>query len=298
MVEVPGSQKLLMDFIEHRYAYDGKSTSVSKRREFKPLLCQTYLKIFGPSAQIMCQVLGINFYSFLVAGAHIFKHEWAADTDFLLGFEKINNPRNGLLLLMPIQKALDRSRLCFTMTDGRYRITILDPNLRDVELFDACLPFITKSECEKVPGGSVSVDDVISATRESLTVNGRLLTFRDLEGNPITCKDGTTPFRRCLNFHAVRAHATAVKNGWISEDLKFAYSWSQDFDESKLARHLSQLPTSFEALDIKKHPDAIPFEVKEPEDAPDISAYLDTIDDIRPEDAVDEEDSDGDSEDE
>jgi hypothetical protein len=280
---IDSGSKLLLELFENRFKFNGKSTNASKRAIFKPRLVRDYLQIsqkqYHGNAELMCQILGIEFFSFLVIGAHLFKHEWASDADILLGIKNIESTRNGLLLLGAIEKAYDRSRLCFlkSSTSNSFCLRILDPSLRGVDLLAASTEFITKKECIKI---GRSVDEAIAKVTNLLTVDGKLLTFGDLEGRPLVCKGKTRPYKRCLNFQAARARSYALKRGWISPDVIFKYSWSKNFDDSiQLEKYLETLGTSFEDLEAS---------TKQME-------YM-SIDDITPADAVDEQNSDDSSE--
>jgi hypothetical protein len=248
-LESSGPLTILTEMFNNRFKFDGKSTSAAKRKKFKPLLVRDYLKIeqqdFHSGAQISCQILDILLPSFLVIGAHIFKHEWAKDAPILLGIKNIDSTRNGLLLFHPIEKAFDCSQLCFVKNEGEgaFQLKILDPSLRDQELLTSCLKFISEKDCQNLNLSLSEMHDIVS---EALFRNGRQLTFGDLEGNELICKGKTTPYKRCLNFHASRARDYAIQKKWISPDIIFKYSWSEDFGETVLLDYLNSLETSFD----------------------------------------------------
>jgi hypothetical protein len=60
-------------------------------------------------------------------------------------------------------------------------------------------------ECSAI---CTTVFEVLSILETNLSVNGRLLTFEDIEGRKFICKGRTRPYKRCLNFHASRACST------------------------------------------------------------------------------------------
>jgi len=270
---------LMVDLFKDRFRFDGKSTSVGKRAKFRPRLARDYLKIdekaYHNGASITCQILDVVLPNFLVIGAHIFKHEWASDAKILLGIDNIDSTRNGLLLLQPIEKAFDRSRLCFLKgrSQNSFCLKILDPALREQDLLASCLPYITEAECKKLES---SFDDVRNSLANSLTIDGRQLTFGDLEGRALICKGKTRPYKRCLNFHASRARDYAVEMKWISANVTFEYQWSEHFDQEGLEKYLETLGTSFEDLDVNSYINDMPI----------------PVDNIAPNDAVDESDSD------
>ena len=189
--------------------------------------------------------MNIELPNFLVVGAHIFKHEWAGDAEILLGITNIDSTRNGLLLFQPIDNAFGRSQLCFLKEDGEdsFRLKILDPSLRDKDLLSSCLKFISKEACKTL---NLSVTDVQNTVSSALDNNGRQTTFGDLEGRSLICKGKTRPYKRCLNFHASRARDYAIEKGWISSNVTFKYSWSENFDEIGLTKYLESLVGSYD----------------------------------------------------
>jgi hypothetical protein len=271
---------LMDEMFEKRFTFDGKSTSASKRRKFKPILARDYLQISGKQYSskddLTCQILGIELPKFLVTGSHLFKHEWAIEAWILLRISNIDSSRNGLLLFIPIEKAYDQSQLCFLKSDGEdsFYLKLLDPSIRQVALFDECKKFVNESECNDI---GKSVSEVLSILETKLTVDGRMLTFEDIEGRKLICKGSTRPYKRCLNFHASRARSYALKEGWITDDVVFKFTWSQEFDLGAINSYLDQLGTSFESLE---------------------DAVIDNgvLDDIMPNDSIDHRDSDDESE--
>lgn len=49
--------------------------------------------------KLFCMGLGKFVSSNLVCAAHLFKYAWRADVAEVLGFQNINDPANGLMLL-------------------------------------------------------------------------------------------------------------------------------------------------------------------------------------------------------
>jgi hypothetical protein len=100
------------------------------------------------------------------------------------------------------------------------------------------MKLIAQKVCENV-GKSIT---------ETLTADGRQLKFGNLQGKPLICNGKTTPYKRCLNFHASRACDYAMDMGWIKRIQSFKYSWSENFDEAHMANYLAALGTSYEDL--------------------------------------------------
>lgn len=209
---------MLYDVFDNRFVFDGLSTRPSKRTNFKPLLVKEYLGIsekFHKGMELECQILGnleIKLPSFLVIGSHMFKHEWASDAQVILKFNNINNPRNGLLLFQPLEKAFDRSQLCFVKcltNNDQFTLKLLDQNLRNRSLFEACVQYVTETSCATI---DKTVEQVCTLLESRLrNKDGRPLMFNDVEGMSLICRGYIRPFKRCLNFHANRAHDYARK---------------------------------------------------------------------------------------
>ncbi|PNH09061.1 hypothetical protein TSOC_004373, partial [Tetrabaena socialis] len=56
----------------------------------------------------------------LVCGAHLFKYAWRSYVSDVLGFDNINDVKNGLLLLKPLEEAFDAGYLIFERKDGQF----------------------------------------------------------------------------------------------------------------------------------------------------------------------------------
>lgn len=242
----------LMAYLEDRFTYDGNSTSASERPDFKPNLARDYLLVpeqqYRETPGLLCQILDVKLPKFLVSAFHVFKPKWAADSYYLLDFDDVVSSRNGLLLFQPIERAFNRSQLCFLKAnrEDSLFLRLLDPGLRDITLFDACLPLINEIDCASI---NKTVDEVLSALQITLTVNGRLLTFGDIEGNRIICKGKIRPYKRCLNFHAAVARRYALKQGWITHGVYTKFKWSQAFNkDDRIISHIDEIGTSFEAI--------------------------------------------------
>lgn len=227
------------------FTFDGKSTASSKRGKFKPKLARDYLQIpeksFGSRLDIRCQILDTDLPKFLVIGSHLFKHGWGSVmAHTILGIENIDSTRNGLLLFQPIEKAFDRSQLCFLKSpnDDSFYLKLLDPRIRNISLLDQCLPFISVKECINY---GKSIEEVISLLKKCLTFEDRLITFGDLEGREIKCYGITRPYKRCLNFHASRARDYAIEQKWISKEVVFDFTWSQEFKSDAINSYLNNL---------------------------------------------------------
>ena len=97
----------------------------------------------------------------------------------------------------------------------------------------------------------IPVEDMKSSVSETLSINGRQLTFGDLEGRHLICKGESRPYKRCLNFHSSKAFDFALEKGWITVKETLEYQWSEDFDQTGIAKYLESIQNQpFEDLDV------------------------------------------------
>jgi len=269
-------QQLYAAHFDSRFMYDGKSKASSNRSEIKAKIVRDYFQIsydeFKNSPRITCQILGVQIFKFLVIGAHIFKREWAHDAPLLVGIDNVDKARNCLLLFKPIEEAFDTSRICFLKSTSteEFELTILDPNLREETLLQSCMKFVDTGNCMKL---EMTREQVVAELSEMLTIDGRLMTFGDLEGRHLICKGKSRPYKRCLNFHAVRARKYAMSQGWIENEMQIEFTWSPPSGDSGRMDRVREYIESLQTNTVQSRP------------APSLGGN----DDIKPEDAVDEQ---------
>ena len=92
--------------------------------------------------QCWCLLTNALLPSSTVIAFHLFKWEWA-ECVYLLGFEDINDTRNGLPSWKPLEWAFDSSRLCFTYNKytNQFIANVLDPNILLQRPFKRALNF-------------------------------------------------------------------------------------------------------------------------------------------------------------
>ena len=165
---------ILTELFNRRFKFDGNSTTASKRKAFKPRLCRDYLQIteqdYRDTHEIKCQIMDILLPKFLVIGGHLFKHEWASDAEILLGIKSIDSTRNGALLFLPIEKAYNRSQICFLEGKNEmFYLKLLDPNLAEVSLYSIIEKHVNAVECAKM---GKTVDFVLESLKSALSIEG------------------------------------------------------------------------------------------------------------------------------
>jgi hypothetical protein len=107
---------------------------------------------------------------FLITGGHLFKHEWQHDAFILLGIDEIDCTRNGALLFVSIEKAYDRSQICFLQGDnGTFFLKLLDPSLENVSLFSDVEKYVNQSECASI---GRTVESVMASLQTALSIHG------------------------------------------------------------------------------------------------------------------------------
>lgn len=84
-----------------------------------------------------CLLTNAALPSSTVIGSHLFKWEWS-EYVHVLGFENIDDVKNGLPLWKPLEWAFDTSRLCFTFdkNSDKFIAKIMDPSILTKWLVD------------------------------------------------------------------------------------------------------------------------------------------------------------------
>lgn len=150
------------------------------------------------TSKCWCLLTNAVLPSSTVIGSHLFKLEWS-EYVHLLGFDNINDVKNGLPLWKPIQWAFDTSRLCFTFdkNSDKFIAKITDPSILMKKLVD------------------IGRDKMGTDWRSppSLVQN---LTFQDIDNRALEFdpKRPMRPYKRVLNFHARQARTYAIRHGW------------------------------------------------------------------------------------
>jgi hypothetical protein len=124
------------DVLNDTLVWNGKSTTYSRREKIKNTLIQHYLGVNGTTKHIKCMLLDVELSRKVVIGAHIFKHEWNILSRFV-GLDDIDDKGNCILLFAPIEKAFDRSEICFLVdAHGKFVLKLLNKNLQGVKLYN------------------------------------------------------------------------------------------------------------------------------------------------------------------
>ena len=139
-------------------------------------------------------------------GSHLFKWEWS-ECVHLLGFENINDVKNGLPMWTPLEWAFDTSRLCFTFDkiSDKFIAKIMDPSIVTKKLVDIGQ--------EKM--GSDWKSAPYPLQKLTFIIDNTPLKFDP--GRPLRL------YKRVLNFQARQARTYATRRGWQPA------SW--DFDD-------------------------------------------------------------------
>lgn len=182
-----------------KFAYtEGKITR--KDDPGATLFSQSVKSRYGALYKGKCWCLLTDFLlpSATVIGAHLFKWEWS-EYVHELGFDSINDVRNGLPLWKPLEWAFDTSRLCFIFepSSQQFIAKILDPSILTVKLVDV--------------GARKMGSQWRSPSQEVQN-----LTFQDIDSCPLQFAPGNLlrPYKRVLNFQARAARAYAIKHKW------------------------------------------------------------------------------------
>ena len=148
--------------------------------------------------QCWCLLTNALLPSSTVIASHLFKWEWA-ECVYLLGFEDVNDTRNGLPLWKPLEWAFDSSRLCFTYNKytDQFIANVLDPNILARKMSDV---------------GRHKMGPEWMEPPHHL----KNLTFRDIDQQPLEFAPNLLqrPLKRVLNFQARQARKYAIRHNW------------------------------------------------------------------------------------
>ena len=155
---------------------------------FKDALIDFYECAFED--KVTCMATGCAYPRNEVRASHIVKRSTNGDTMKLFGLPTdIDNPRNGLLLLEPIEQAFDRKDICIlhVPTTGQLTMKVLNPQLMAARM---------KSE------------------QQPCKTYG---TYGSIDGAVLQLPEGKFPYRRVLSIHAKFAFSRALHMGWIED---------------------------------------------------------------------------------
>jgi len=176
--------------------WTSSNKSVGEQKLFKTALIQYYRVAetnHGGAAHLQCMLTGQSFPRKSVTASHIWKK--ATNGKGLPAFgidqDKIDDPRNGLLLLKGIEDKFDNKQLCFLydFIHTKFECKILDPGLLKQTLDHPAQPGVRTS-----------------------------LTFADIDKKSLILPPGIFPYRRLLNWHARMSFVNAKKQGWVNLD--------------------------------------------------------------------------------
>jgi len=164
------------------------------------LFCRHVKTRYGAlqGSKCWCLLTNAALPSSTVIGSHLFKWEWSEHVH-LLGFEDVNDVRNGLPLWKPLEWAFDTSRLCFTFDKNseKFIAKIMDPSILTKKLVDIG-------------------QEKMGSDWKSPPYPLQKLTFQDIDNRPLEFEPGRPlrPYKRVLNFQARQARTYAIRRGW------------------------------------------------------------------------------------
>ena len=160
------------------------------------LFCRNVKTRYGAlqGSKCWCLLTNAALPSSTVIGSHLFKWEWSEHVH-LLGFEDVNDVRNGLPLWKPLEWAFDTSRLCFTLdkNSDKFIAKIMDPSIVTKKLVDIG-------------------QEKMGSDWKSALYPVQKLTLKDMDNTPLEFDPGRPlqPYKRVLNFQARQARKHAI----------------------------------------------------------------------------------------
>ncbi len=163
------------------------------------LFCRNVKTRYGAlqGSKCWCLLTNAALPSSTVIGSHLFKWEWSEHVH-LLGFEDVNDVRNGLPLWKPLEWAFDTSRLCF-MFD----------NLSDKFIAKITDPSILSEKLVEIGQENMGTD------WKSPPYHLKNLTFQHIDNSALEFdpRRPLRPYKRVLNFQARQARSYAIQRG-------------------------------------------------------------------------------------
>jgi hypothetical protein len=156
---------------------------------FKDSLAVFYNCTRTADTHLKCMLTNLFYPRNEVRASHIIKRSTQGDTMHLYHLpQDIDNPRNGLLLLEPIEQAFDRKDICFLYNSFNNELTakVLNPSL---------------------------MTEYLKLSNPAKTYT---LTYGNLDGRALQLPAGAFPYRRVLSMHAKFAYSRALNQGWIA----------------------------------------------------------------------------------
>lgn len=140
LVELPrhADSKLieLQESLLHHVLLDAPSSTTVRSQSFKTNLCARYDCYIG-GGMLRCMLLDTALPSELVIASHLFRRKNEFLSQKLMGFDKIDDVKNGLLLFKPLEHAYDHFQISFIyhQSSDEFRLKIFDRSLRRQRLF-------------------------------------------------------------------------------------------------------------------------------------------------------------------
>ena len=139
----------------------------------------------------------------------------------MLGFDNIDDVKNGLPLWKPVEWAFDTSRLCFTFDKNfdKFIAKIIDPSILTKKLVD-----IGKEK--------------MGTDWKSPPLHLQTLPFQNIDGSALEFdpERPLRPYKRVLNFQARQARTYAIRRGWQPASWNFENYLTEGMDLSEKLR--------------------------------------------------------------
>jgi hypothetical protein len=217
----------------HSNTFRYTTSQATKYREpgFREAMLNAY-QAKGNDGMVFCMATGEYLSASLVAAAHLFKHAWHHNVSEAMGFLDINDVRNGLLLMKPIEEAFDNCFLVLEWRPNSASTLAQSPAsgdyvmhwLGDSELQIQDLKSYPWKTNEKLDGDAQASLRTLKHQNAGVPLDagepakaGEPLKFAHLNGGLLKFKSDVRPYRRCCAFQAERAIKIAISTGRIQQ---------------------------------------------------------------------------------
>ncbi|KAL8017399.1 hypothetical protein Plhal710r2_c023g0096481 [Plasmopara halstedii] len=187
-------------------------------------LCEYYGCFRRKKAWVRCMLLDFAFPRLLVIASHLLRRNNEYLSLVMMRISDIDDEKNGLLLLKPLEYALDHFQISFIRDEmDVFRLKLFDHSINDtriIDLKDRRGNDVLSKEQTKVLLDSVS----LAKKRRTFDV---VTTFGNLDCKPLVFTGLERPFYRCLNLQARVARMIALKKNKIDASYVFEDFWTE-----------------------------------------------------------------------
>jgi hypothetical protein len=179
-----------------------------------------------------------------------------------MGFDDIDDAKNGLLLFAPIEKAYDNFDISFIWSNetSSFKLKVFNSAmLQSLLIEDLSVDQLKALGVDlALARQKLSSGQAVRPTYAPGTQFDIYTTYGELEaqGAELKFRNTNRPFRRCLNFQAKLARHRAITKGWVMPSYDFPDFASENYEGPNLVtRYFQSMETQAGADNIRDDED-------------------------------------------